>query len=96
MSYKIIKNNKNLEFKDGPLKGKVLHPLWLRERINDKEYLDKNNLQRLYEPSLLESNLEIKDFSIEGDFLKVIFTDTIIGNFLITDFSILYSQYPSP
>ena len=53
MQHQIIKNQKNLEFSEGPLNGCILHPIWLRERLKDEENLDKTNLQRLYEPSLI-------------------------------------------
>ena len=35
-----------------------IHPLWLRERVNNKQYLDQNNYQRLYEPSLLDVDIK--------------------------------------
>ena len=38
-----------------------LHPLWLRERVTDPEFLDSNNYQRLYEPSLIIQNIIIKN-----------------------------------
>ena len=43
--------NKNIE----------IHPLWLRERVNSSKYLDKNNGQRLYDPSKLNEHLKIKE-----------------------------------
>ena len=41
-----------------------IHPLWLRERINNKKFLDKNNYQRLYEPSLLDTNIKFLKYSV--------------------------------
>ena len=32
-----------------------------RTRLTDEKNLDQNNLQRLYEPSLLDENIYIKD-----------------------------------
>ena len=83
--YSVIKNNKNLEFVEGPLKGKILHPIWLRERLNDEKNLDKINLQRLYEPSLIDNNLEIKYFSVDDDLLKITFSNGETGRFLVYD-----------
>lgn len=85
MQYQVIKNKKYLEFTEGPLKGVVLHPLWLRERLNDEKNLDKNSLQRLYEPSLINDNLEIENFSTDDNLLKIIFSDGEIGNYIIND-----------
>ena len=85
MNHKIVKNKNNLEFCEGPLKGKVLHPLWLRERLNDEKNLDKSSLQRLYEPSLLDDSLEINEFTIDSNLLKINFNDGEVGNYLIDD-----------
>tara|TARA_B100000579_G_scaffold134512_1_gene108886 strand:+ start:4658 stop:5764 length:1107 start_codon:yes stop_codon:yes gene_type:complete len=58
-------NNKNIE----------IHPLWLRERVNNAEYLDQNNGQRLYDPSELNKKLKIKKAFIKNKYLNVQFTD---------------------
>ena len=58
-----------------------IHPLWLRERINNKKFLDKNNYQRLYEPSLLDSNIKFSKYSFKDNHLKVEFTDNAKGVF---------------
>ena len=93
MLYKIIKNDRYLEFAEGALSGKKLHPLWLRERLTDEKNLDKNNLQRLYEPSLLNSKTEIKDFFQDGQFLRVTFNDGVIGEFKIKDLVFEINQH---
>ena len=49
-------DNNSILFKNGPLAGRTLHPLWLRERLTDEKNLDPNNFQRLYEPSLLDKD----------------------------------------
>ena len=85
MQYQIFKKNKNIEFFDGPLRGKILNPIWLRERLSDEKNLDKTSLQRLYEPSLIDDDLEIKDFYIDNNLLKITFTDGEIGKYLIHD-----------
>ena len=56
-------HNNSITFVEGPLVGKIFHPLWLRERLNDKKNLDPINLQRLYEPSLIDISISIKEFS---------------------------------
>ena len=39
---------KVINIKEGKLSEFKLHSIWLRERINGAEFLDQNNLQRLY------------------------------------------------
>jgi len=58
-----------------------IHPLWLRERVNNKQYLDQNNYQRLYEPSLLDVNIKFLKYDFEDNYLKVEFTDNAKGVF---------------
>ena len=81
----MIINNSLLSFSTGPLSGKLFHALWLRERVSDEKNLDKNNLQRLYEPSLLDENIFIKEYSQNENTLKILFSDDEVGNFLIQD-----------
>ena len=83
--HSVIKNEKNLEFVEGPLKGKILHPLWLKERLNDEKNLDQNNLQRLYEPSLIDINIEIRSFYVDDGLLKVTFSNDETGIFSLYD-----------
>ena len=60
-----------------------IHPIWLRERVRDEKYLDKNNDQRLFDPSFLE-NISIENASIDADILKLTFNDGITSNFQIS------------
>ena len=72
----IDKNNCLVIYED-QLSNYHLHPLWLRERVTDHEFLDSNNYQRLYEPSLITQNITIKNFSIEKEILKIKFSDGV-------------------
>ncbi len=74
-----------LIFDHSDFKNFSIHPLWLRERLNSEKYLDQNNYQRLYEPSLLNTNIKFSKFSIKDNFLEVEFTDKSNGKFLIED-----------
>ena len=38
---------------------KEIHPFWLRERVNSKEFLDQKTQQRLFDPTMLSNNTEI-------------------------------------
>ena len=71
-----------LEYKD--FKNFSIHPLWLRERINNKKFLDENNYQRLYEPCLLDTNIKFLKYSVEDNYLKVEFTDNAKGVFSLS------------
>ena len=86
-------NNNFLSFSEGPLSGKKFHALWLRERLSDEKNLDKNNLQRLYEPSLLDNNIFIKEYSQNENILEVFFSDGQVGNFIIQDLLNEINQY---
>ena len=52
-----------------------LHPQWLRERLSESDYIDSNNKQRLYEPSLLNKDLKIIEYSLNGNNLNIHFSD---------------------
>ena len=84
----ILKEGKYIEFSGGNFDGKTIHPLWLRERLKGLDFLDKDNLQRLYEPSLLEIDIKITNFKLDNDKLKVNFSDDTYGEFNIEE--ILY------
>ena len=54
---------------------KEIHPFWLRERVNGESYVDKGTQQRLFDPTELKGNIEIKNVSLSGKFLEVSFND---------------------
>ena len=70
-----------LKIDHSDLKNFSIHPLWLRERLNTEKYLDQNNYQRLYEPSLLDPEIKFQKYFIEDNILKVEFTDNSNGIF---------------
>ena len=74
-----------ITIENGKLKGTKLNSLWLRERLSGKDYVDQNNLQRLYEPSLLDDELSINNYSLDNDTLNVEFTDGSSGFFSINE-----------
>ena len=61
----------------------LIHPLWLRERLDNEKYLDPNNYQRLYEPALLDPKITFSKYYIENNFLNVEFSDNASGIFSI-------------
>ena len=48
-----VDKNKKKILVSGYNNSMVIHPMWLRERVTDAKYLDKNNGQRLYDLSLI-------------------------------------------
>jgi len=79
------KNIKGIDFKEGLLKDYYLHAMWLRERVTDEINLDKNNLQRLYDPSLIDTNIFIVDYKISDKNLYVKFSDKTESYYNISD-----------
>tara|TARA_Y100000590_G_scaffold449167_1_gene586863 strand:- start:2545 stop:3627 length:1083 start_codon:yes stop_codon:yes gene_type:complete len=78
-------NLKGIQLKEGSLKEFFLHAIWLRERVTGEKNLDKNNFQRLYEPSLLDSNIFITDYKVDHQSLYVKFSDNIESHYKIED-----------
>ena len=67
--------NKNIE----------IHPIWLRERVNNTKLLDQNNGQRLYDPSALNKRLKITSALIKKKLLNITFSDVIVSEYRIKD-----------
>ena len=78
-------SKKTVTLEEGKLKGIKLHSLWLRERLIGEDFLDQNNLQRLYEPSLIDQSLSIKDVIVKDKFLNITFSDGVNGNINIDE-----------
>ena len=56
---------------------KEIHPFWLRERVNGENFVDKGTQQRLFDPTELKGNVEIKNVSLSDRCLKVTFNDGV-------------------
>ena len=74
-----------ITIEEGKLKGTKLNSLWLRERLSGENYVDQNNMQRLYEPSLLDEDLCIKEFRIADNFISINFSDGAEGKISIDE-----------
>ena len=74
MKIELEQNNKVFVF-EGPNKLE-LHPIWLRERVSEKEHLDKNTEQRLFDPSLLK-DIKINKVNITDKLLDIEFSDGV-------------------
>ena len=84
MKIGVAKNKKKI-FVSLYKKNVELHPLWLRERVNNRELLDQNTGQRLYDPSDLNHSVKIKKALIKKNSLNVEFTDGIESEYQIED-----------
>jgi len=79
---KIELNNNKVFFNIGQDQTEI-HPIWLRERVREEKYLDKNNDQRLFDPSFLD-NVNIKNAHIDADILELTFNDGVTSKFQIS------------
>ena len=68
-----LKNNKVFFNKGTDIQE--IHPFWLRERVNGEKFVDKGTQQRLFDPTELKENVEIKHLELSNDFLEVTFND---------------------
>ena len=79
MSSVSLDNNNCLLIQNDNFSKFSLHPQWLRERLSESDYIDSNNKQRLYEPSLLNKELKIIEYSLDGNNLNIHFSDGANG-----------------
>jgi hypothetical protein len=79
MSSVSLDNNNCLLIQNDNFSKFSLHPQWLRERLSESDYIDSNNKQRLYEPSLLSQDLKITEYSLDGNNLTIHFSDGANG-----------------
>ena len=73
---KIELSDNKVFFKNNGSK-KEIHPFWLRERVNGKDFVDKGSQQRLFDPTELKENIKIKNVSLSDRYLKVAFDDGV-------------------
>ena len=75
---KIELHKNKVYLNNGSLK-KEIHPFWLRERVNEEEFLDKGTQQRLFDPTSLDNEISIDKVSISNKFLEINFNDGVIS-----------------
>ena len=73
---KIELNNNKVFYSKGSTKYEI-HPFWLRERVDGKEFLDKGTQQRLFDPSTMNGEISILDAKINGEYLEINFNDGV-------------------
>ncbi len=70
-----LENNK--VFFENQGSKKEIHPFWLRERANGDTFVDKGTQQRLFDPTELQDNIEIKSSKLSNDYLEIFFNDGV-------------------
>ena len=73
-----IKDNQKIFFTKSSSSIEI-HPFWLRERLNEEEFLDKGTQQRLFDPSSMNSDVNIIKAKIVGEYLELEFNDGIFS-----------------
>jgi len=72
-----IELSENKVFFENNGSKKEIHPFWLRERVNGEKFVDKGTQQRLFDPTELKENIEIKNVSLSDKYLNVSFNDGV-------------------
>ena len=76
-----LKNNK--VFFDNQGQKKEIHPFWLRERANGDKFIDKTTQQRLYDPTRIQEDIEIKRLNLSSEFLEIFFNDGVKAKLMV-------------
>ena len=75
---------------NGSLKQEI-HPFWLRERVDGKDFLDKGTQQRLFDPSSMNCEISVDKATISDGFIEISFNDGVSSkidlNKLASEFS---------
>ena len=72
-----IELNENKIFFNNGQSVQEIHPFWLRERVDDDQYLDQKTQQRLFDPSTMNGEIIINKAEIKNGFLEVNFNDGV-------------------
>ena len=88
---KIELNKNKVYLKNGSIK-KEIHPFWLRERVDEEEFLDKGTQQRLFDPTTLNSEISINKAIINEKFLEINFNDGVKSKLDIEKLALEFSN----
>ena len=72
-----IELNENKIFFNNGQSVQEIHPFWLRERVDGDQYLDKGTQQRLFDPSTMNGEIDIKKAEIKNGLLEIDFNDGV-------------------
>ena len=87
---KIELSNNKVFFENQGLK-KEIHPFWLRERVNGKDFVDKGTQQRLFDPTTLKQDIKINKVNLTDEFLEISFNDGVETKITIQS---IFQEYP--
>ena len=83
--------SKNKVFIENQGSRNEIHPFWLRERVNGKDFVDYNTQQRLFDPTDLKKEIQIDTINLSDNFLEIKFSDGVFTklevNNIIKEFS---------
>ena len=65
---KIELSNNKVYYNNGTSVEEI-HPFWLRERANGEKFLDQKTQQRLFDPTSLSVDVEIRNAEIKNEVL---------------------------
>ena len=69
--------SKNKVFIENQGSKNEIHPFWLRERVNGKDFVDYNTQQRLFDPTDLKKEIQIDTINLSDNFLEIKFSDGV-------------------
>ena len=72
-----IELNENKVFFNNGKSIQEIHPFWLRERVDEEEFLDKGTQQRLFDPSTMDGKVVINNAEIKNGYLEINFNDGV-------------------
>ncbi len=86
-----IELNENKIFFNNGKSVEEIHPFWLRERVDGKDFLDKGTQQRLFDPSSMNCEISVDKATISDGFIEISFNDGVSSkidlNKLASEFS---------
>ena len=72
-----IELNENKVFFNNGKSIQEIHPFWLRERVDEEEFLDKGTQQRSFDPSTMDGKVVINNAEIKNGYLEINFNDGV-------------------
>ena len=69
--------SKNKVFIENKGSKNEIHPFWLREMVNGKDFVDYNTQQRLFDPTDLKKEIQIDTINLSDNFLEIKFSDGV-------------------
>ena len=84
--------NQNRVFFNNGSDKKEIHPFWLRERVTEEKFLDKGTQQRLFDPTFLNTEININKANINDNYLELDFNDGVSTRLNIDNITSEFSE----